>query len=90
MNLNEIQQKLRELNDWELKMDCLEKAFFMKTTQESKDFLNKILDIQEKVDHSPMIFIDRKIIKLTLDSGKEGITEKDFEFAKEIDKIQHS
>jgi len=87
MNLNEIQSKLSELNDWELKLDSLEKNFFFKTTEEQKKFLNQILDIGEKLSHSPIILIDRKIVKLTLSSGKEGITEQDFSLAKEIDKI---
>jgi pterin-4a-carbinolamine dehydratase len=88
MNLSEIQNKLAELNNWELKIDSLEKIFFLKSIEELKIFTSKILDLSEKMNHFPLIFIDRQILKISLNSGKEGITEKDFLLAKEIDKIR--
>jgi pterin-4a-carbinolamine dehydratase len=87
LNLNDIQAKLGELNEWELKTDCLERSFFLKTTQEAKEFIIKILDLSEKLNKSPLIFLDRKIAKLSLSSGREGIGEADFELAREIDKL---
>jgi len=87
MNLNEIQARLGELKEWELNMDSLEKEFLFKSTNEAKIFLNKIYEISEKLTHFPVIIADRLIVNLKLSTRKEGIGEKDFELAKEIDKI---
>jgi len=87
MNLNEIQARLGELKDWELKFDSLEKEFLFKSTTEAKIFINKIYETSEKLAHFPIIIADRLIVKLTLSTRNEGIGEKDFKLANEIDKI---
>jgi len=88
LSLAEIQERLSELNDWELNMDSLEKEFIFKSTNDAKIFLNKLYEISEKLAHFPVIIADRLIVNLKLSTRKEGIGEKDFELAKEIDKIQ--
>lgn len=87
LTLKEIQEKLKEVNDWSLEADCLEKEFIFIEHEKTRDFINKVMQISENLEHYPLIFIDRKLVKLTLTTKGQGITEQDFLLAKEINKI---
>lgn len=77
------------MNNWENNNNSLVKTFVFKGFVEAVDFVNKIVLIAEKSKHHPDIEIfSYKNVKIKLTTHEEGgVTEKDIELAKEIDKI---
>jgi len=84
----EIKEKLKELKDWNLKGDKLEKTFTFNDFKGSVDFLNKIEPIADGMDHHPdvCIYYNKVVIQLTThDVG--GLSDLDIELAKKIDSL---
>lgn len=75
--------------NWEKKDDHLVKEFELKDFTEAVDFVQKIAPLANKADHHPDVLIHSyKKVKITLTTHSEGkITEKDYDLAKDIDKI---
>lgn len=85
----EIHQKLEELNGWEHSDIWLTKLFKFENFVQAVEFVNKLVPIAEKLNHHPDVTIQNynevRIGITTHDEG--GITEMDFQLAKEFDKI---
>ena len=88
LTLQEIQKEMLEVNDWSLTGNSLEKSFSFTNFKESIDFVNKIGEIAEANNHHPDILINYNQVRLSLTTHSEnGLTKKDFDVAKEIDKL---
>jgi len=88
VTLGEMNQRMGELNGWNLQGNSIVKNYSFKDFKESLEFVNKIGEVAEKFGHHPDIIINYNQVKLSLTThAQEGLTEKDFELAKEIDKI---
>ncbi|MBI5804018.1 4a-hydroxytetrahydrobiopterin dehydratase [Candidatus Pacearchaeota archaeon] len=88
LNLKKIQDAMSELDNWSLEPDSISKNFQFNNFKESLEFLNKVGEIAEKLNHHPDVIINYNVVKLSLSTHSEkGLTEKDFETAKEIDKL---
>jgi 4a-hydroxytetrahydrobiopterin dehydratase len=88
LTAEEILEKLAELNYWKVVNNKLLKRFTFANFAESLAFVDKIGEIAEKHDHHPDITFGwgyAEIFITTHDAG--GITQKDFELAKEIDNL---
>ena len=86
MNLEEITSLIGELSGWGLNGNMITKTFDFKSFPEAIDFVNKIAEIAEKHNHHPDITIRHTVVHLALTTHSAGgLTEKDFEVAKEID-----
>jgi 4a-hydroxytetrahydrobiopterin dehydratase len=84
----EIEDGLRGLNGWERKGNEIVKVFKNKSFVDSVGFVNKVSILAEKADHHPDILIQYKNVTLTLSThSKGGLTEKDFNLAREIDAL---
>ena len=84
----EINENLTELDDWSLDGDAIRKEWEFNNFSEAMDFINMMAVIAEKHDHHPHLFnvYNRVTLRFnTHDAG--GITEKDINIAKELDKI---
>lgn len=84
----EIEEKLGGLDGWKTENNHLRKRFTFKNFAESLDFVNKVGEIAEKLDHHPDITFGWGYAEFhitTHDSG--GVTEFDFALAEEIDEI---
>lgn len=84
----EIQSHLSELDGWRAEGDAIKKRLSFLNFRDSLEFVNKVAAIAENLDHHPDITFGwgyADILFTTHDSG--GITDKDFELAKEIDEI---
>lgn len=82
----EIEEKLGELDDWEVEDNQLKKHFEFENFAEALAFVNRAGEIAERRDHHPDIFFGwgyAEFFITTHDAG--GITEFDFALAKEID-----
>ncbi|MDQ3797855.1 MAG: 4a-hydroxytetrahydrobiopterin dehydratase [Acidobacteriota bacterium] len=88
LSAEEIEANLADLNDWTVANEKLSKRFEFKNFAESLDFVNRVGEIAERHDHHPDILLGwgyAEFFITTHDRG--GITERDFELAKQIDAI---
>jgi 4a-hydroxytetrahydrobiopterin dehydratase len=84
----EATEQLEKISGWILKNDGIEKDFKFKDFKEALVFINLIGNEAEGMNHHPELFnvYNRIHIRLsTHDAG--GLTEKDFELAKRINRI---
>ena len=80
--------RLDELDNWAINGSAISKTFEFTDFNKSIDFVNKISEIAEKHAHHPDITVRYNIVILSLVTHSENsVTEKDFELAKEIDKL---
>ncbi|MBP1357346.1 MAG: 4a-hydroxytetrahydrobiopterin dehydratase [Sulfolobus sp.] len=89
MKREEIENRLKELSGWELvEGKKLRKTFKFKDFRESVKFLQIIQPIADSFNHHPdvCIYYNKVLIELTTHE-KGGLTELDFQLAKEIDKL---
>lgn len=83
-----IAERLKTLDGWHTADDKLSKSYKFADFAESLELVNKIGAIAEARDHHPDISFGwgyAEIFITTHDAG--GVTEKDFELAKEIDDL---
>ena len=88
MNLGEITQRLEKLNEWSLEGNAISRVFNFNSFKEALEFINKVGEKSEEMNHHPEIIINYNIVKLSLMTHLSGgLTEKDFALAEEIDRI---
>ncbi|MCP4521400.1 MAG: 4a-hydroxytetrahydrobiopterin dehydratase [Cytophagales bacterium] len=89
LNQQEIQGKMKELSDaWILKGESIHKEFLFRDFIQAYSFMTSVAFVAEKSDHHPNwenVYNKVNIILNTHDVG--GLTNKDFQLAKEIDQI---
>lgn len=88
MELKKITEELAGLENWSLENKAISKVFDFADFKSALNFVNKIGEISEKLGHHPDIIINYNKVKLKIFTHSENdLTNKDFELAKEIDKI---
>ena len=88
LSAEELVEKLSEVNSWERRGEKIYKRFNFENFAESLDFINKVGAIAEKQDHHPDITFGWGYAEFeitTHDAG--GLTQKDFDLAREIEKL---
>lgn len=89
LNLARIKQRMEKLNDWSLDINMLVKEKHLKDFKEALWYVNKVGELADKAGHYPLILINGRIVRISLTTMEEsGLTDKDFDLAEEIDKIQ--
>ena len=85
----EIDRRLSGLPGWNYKDKHIEKLFELSNFTEALDFVCKIGEVAENMNHHPDIFIHSwNKVKITISTHSEGgVTEKDFILAKKIESI---
>ncbi len=74
-------------NEWELKDGKIVKSFRFSTFMNAIEFVNRIANAAERLNHHPIITINWKTVKLSLKSfDVDAITKRDIGLAKEIEK----
>jgi len=84
----EIETSLLDLDEWEAENDNLKKHFEFENFADALVFVNKVGAIAEARDHHPDVLLGwgyAEFFITTHDAG--GITQRDFELAKQIDSI---
>jgi 4a-hydroxytetrahydrobiopterin dehydratase len=86
---SEIQEQLNEVEKWERSENQIKKSYSLKDFQAIMNFVNKVAEEAEKMNHHPDIFIHSwNKVEFTLSTHSEGgLTKNDFELAKKIDSI---
>ena len=92
LNIEEINELLKNLNEWEATEKEILKTFTFKDFKESLDFINKVGVIAEDEGHHPDISLfSYKNVKITLSTHAiGGLSENDFIVAAKIDETQGS
>jgi 4a-hydroxytetrahydrobiopterin dehydratase len=86
---DKIQDRISSLGlrNWELKDEKIVKNFQFSSFKEAVNFVNKVAEISESIDHHPIITINWKTVKISLKSfDVNAITERDFKLAEKIEK----
>jgi 4a-hydroxytetrahydrobiopterin dehydratase len=82
----EIQEKLKGMQGWSHAGKALHKRYTFKSFMAAIGFVNRIAEAAEKAGHHPDITVSYNLVTLSLSTHSEGgVTEKDFQLAKEID-----
>jgi len=83
-----IERKLSELKDWQTENDILKKRFEFENFAEALEFVNRVGEIAERLDHHPDIYFGWGYAEINLTThDRGGITDFDFAVAKEIENI---
>ena len=91
MTSQQIEEELRRLTGWSYDKahEQIERTFDRKNFLGCAAFIQQIADVAEAHDHHPDILLSGyKNVKVMLSTHSEnGITQKDFEMARAIDKL---
>src|SRR6266581_3158651 len=81
----EIARSLQDLPGWERTGDEIVRTVRFPSFMEGIQFVNRVAEMAEAVDHHPDIDIRYRNVRFALSTHDEGgLTEKDFELAKQI------
>ena len=85
---DEIDRRLTEVDRWQREGNALKRRFEFEDFQASVDFVNRITPVAEDMNHHPDIAISWNKVDLSLSTHSEGgITDNDFELARQIDQL---
>ena len=82
----EIEQRLQQYPEWSLTGDSLQRTFNFETFLQAMSFVVRIAELAEDLGHHPDILVRYNKVTLTVsthDAG--GLTDKDFQFARQAD-----
>jgi 4a-hydroxytetrahydrobiopterin dehydratase len=90
MMRQEVEKHLKQMKDWKLVDNAVEKNFKFANFREAIEFINRVADIAEVMNHHPDILLwSWNNVKLTLSTHSAGgLSEKDFALASKIDQIR--
>jgi 4a-hydroxytetrahydrobiopterin dehydratase len=84
----DIQNRLGELEGWLREGDALTREFKLKDFVGSVEFVNRLVEPAEEMNHHPDLSISWNKVTVSLSTHSEGgITENDFELARKIDSL---
>lgn len=85
---DKISERLAELKGWSEEEDKLKRRYEFKNFAESLDFVNKVAVLAEAADHHPDIKFGWGYAEFEITThDRGGLTEFDFELAREINSI---
>jgi 4a-hydroxytetrahydrobiopterin dehydratase len=89
LSQKEINEKLNEIPGWEFSNNSIGREFQLKDFKSALEFLNKIGNEAENMDHHPDIFLHSwNKVKITISTHSAGgVTQNDFNLAKRIENI---
>ncbi len=92
LNETDRKEKLDKLNGWQFRNNQIEKEYNLKDFKSALNFVNKLGEEAEKMDHHPDISIHSyNKVKITLSTHSEGgVTGKDFNLAEKIENLNKS
>lgn len=85
----EIDEKLSSIKGWMHDMGALSKDFTFHNFTQAIEFVNKVADLAEELQHHPDIFLyEYKHVQiLSTTHDVEGLTQKDFDLAQKINNL---
>ncbi|HEX2984757.1 MAG TPA: 4a-hydroxytetrahydrobiopterin dehydratase [Ignavibacteriales bacterium] len=85
---NKISEELKSLSGWSYENNSISKEYKLKDFISAVEAIKRIAIFAEQMDHHPDLFLHSyNKLKITLSTHSQGgVTEKDFELAKNIEK----
>ena len=84
----QIDARLADFTEWSVNGGALQRTFGFETFVEAMTFVNKVAEQAEEVQHHPDILVRYNKVTLTLSTHEAGgITSKDFDLARDIDRL---
>lgn len=91
MTLAEIQAGMLKLKNWSLEGKAIAKEIELESFKDAVDFVNRIAQAADTHGHFPTIMIELNKVRIYTTTPEEnGLSEKDFKLAAEIDKLEDS
>jgi 4a-hydroxytetrahydrobiopterin dehydratase len=88
LSRDEIERRLKSVNNWTLDGDTIRKQFTFKGFPEAVAFVDRLVPEAEATDHHPDITINYRRVTLSYSTHSEGgLTEKDFAGAAMADRV---
>ena len=88
LSSEEVSRRLPALAGWQLKGKTLEKKFRFADFRAAIGFVNRVADLAEVADHHPDILVHyREVTLVVWTHAAGGLTERDFELAADIDRV---
>jgi len=85
----EIHKKLQQLPGWTRAGGNIEKQFTFKSFAPAVAFVNRVAEAAERANHHPDITINYNRVTMALSTHSAGgITQKDFDLAHEINRLE--
>ncbi len=85
LDSKQIKAALKDLPEWDLEKNVIERTFEFDDFAGSIDFVNGVAELAEELDHHPDLDIRYAKVRVILSThSKGGITEMDFEMAERI------
>ena len=86
LNDEDIERRLGELEGWERAGDAIRRSFKFKDFVGSVQFVNRLVEPAEDMNHHPDLEISWNRVTVSLTTHSEGgLTDNDFELAKRIE-----
>jgi 4a-hydroxytetrahydrobiopterin dehydratase len=84
----ELTKRLKDLPEWELVDNTIERTFEFEDFNMAIDFVNGVAEIAEEAEHHPDIDIRWNKVRIVLSThSKGGLTELDLTLAERIDAL---
>lgn len=91
MTLADIQNGMTKLKNWSLEGKAIAKELEFESFKDAVDFVNRVAQIADMQGHFPTIMIELNKVRIYTTTPEEnGLSEKDFRLAGEIDKLEDS
>lgn len=88
LSAKDIENLKRKIPAWALEENRLERTFHFRDFRQAIDFVGKVADAAEKLDHHPDIHIlYNKVILEASTHQIGGLSEKDFTLAEAVDSL---
>jgi 4a-hydroxytetrahydrobiopterin dehydratase len=85
---DEVQKQLSLMDGWSLVKEGILKEFSFSSYLQGLEFVRQVGDIAEKLNHHPQMVLNFQSVTLTSKTHDPmGITDLDFQIAKEIDSL---
>jgi len=86
LSSREVEDRIKDLEGWEVSGNEIRKVYKMKNFIDSIGFVNKVAILAEMANHHPDILIKYSKVSISLSTHSEGgITEKDFNLAAQVE-----
>ncbi len=84
----EVSERLSALKDWKQDEDTIVKEYEFPNFRRAVDFVDKVANVVEELNHHPTIIIDYNRVIITLTTRTHGgLTDRDFQEADLIDAL---
>jgi len=88
LSREEVQQRHRQVRDWTLRENSLEREFRFDDFDEAMDFVNDVAALARDADHHPDIHISYNKVRLELTTHRvHGLSGLDFDLAAQVDRL---